>query len=146
MTYLVNTNVAFRLILQSDPQHSLATSALSRLRKRGETVCITAQIMLEFQALATRPLIANGLGMAPAQATLEAKRLEAILPLLPDIPTIYPAWRILADSYGVIGRQVFDARLVAVMQEYGVSHLLTFNAKHFRQFSGIMVVEPKNVK
>lgn len=144
--YLADTNVAARAVLPDDPQHALIREALDRLRERGAVIQVTAQVLVEFHALATRPAAANGLGMTPAEASAEARGIEAIFPLLPETPAVYPLWRALVDSYGIVGRQVYDARLVAVMQAHGVTHLLTMNPAHFRRFAGITVVEPGDVR
>ena len=53
---------------------------------------------------------------------------------------------ILVDTYGVIGRQVYDTRIVAVMHAYNITHLLTVIPTHFRRFANIAVVEPKDVR
>ena len=145
MTYLVDTNVASRRVLPADPHHFVITQAIDLLRHQGDVLYITAQVIIEFHALATRPVEANGLGMAAAQASLEATKIEAIFPLLPEVPAIFPLWRNLVDTFGVIGRQVYDARIVAVMQAHGVTHVLTMNPTHFRRFAGITVVEPQDV-
>lgn len=145
MPYLLDTNVAVRRILPSDPQHQTVTEAIDTLRQQGEILYITAQIIVEFYALATRPIEANGLGMPTALASLEASKLEAIFPLLPEVPSIFSLWRKTVDTYHVIGRQVYDARLVAVMQAHNITHLLTMNSTHFRRITSITVVEPKDV-
>ena len=145
MRYLVDTNVASRRVLPSDPNHRIVLQAIDLLRQQGDVLHITAQNIIEFHALATRPVEANGLGILVVQASLEAGKMEAIFPILPEIPAIFPLWRNLVDTYGVIGRQVYDARLVAVMQAHGITHLLTMNPKHFRRFAEITVVEPKDV-
>ena len=59
----------------------------------------------------------------PPDVRVEAKKIEAIFPLLPEAPSIFPLWRNLVDTYGVIGRQVYDTRLVAVMQAHGLTKL-----------------------
>jgi predicted nucleic acid-binding protein len=87
----------------------------------------------------------NGLGMTPAQADAELRRLEGFFALLPDIPAIYPEWRQLALTVGVSGRQVHDARLAAVMRAHGVTHILTFNPGDFRRYPGITVIHPETV-
>lgn len=71
--------------------------------------------------------------------------MEALFPLAPETPAIYPLWRALVDTYSIIGRQVFDARLVAVMHTHGITHLLTLNPSHFQRFAGITVVDPQTV-
>ena len=48
-----------------------------------------------------------------------------------------------------MGKQVHDARLVAVCHVHGVTHLLTFNRAHFARLagfgSGVVVVDPATV-
>jgi predicted nucleic acid-binding protein len=46
------------------------------------------------------------------------------------------------DTYDVKGRNVFDARLVAVMLTYGITHILTMNRADFQRYAGITVEEP----
>ncbi len=50
---------------------------------------------------------------------------------------------------GIIGKQVHDARLVAVCHVHGVTHLLTFNVGHFVRMAGfgpgLVVVDPTRV-
>jgi predicted nucleic acid-binding protein len=142
VSYLVDTNVILRLILPADSQHALVNTAVNKVRIQGDILYITSQILIEFQAVATRPILANGLGLTSAQASLEAKKLEAIFPLLPETPAIYPQWRTLVDQYTVSGKQVHDTRLVAVMLVHGLTHLLTLNGTDFQRFSTITVVEP----
>ena len=145
MSYLADTNVAVRRVLPADSQYVVVTNAIDKLREQGEIIYITPQVLVEFHALATRPLEANGLGLSVAQASTQTKMIEAVFPLLPEIPAIYPALRSLVDIYEVVGRQVYDARLVAVMQVYGITHLLTMNPTHFRRFTSITVIEPQNI-
>jgi hypothetical protein len=69
--------------------------------------------------------------------------------MLPDTPDIYPLWKTLVSSLGVIGKQVHDARLVAICHVHAVSHVLTFNTKHFKRMAGfgpgIVVVDPTSI-
>jgi len=146
MAYLADTNIVIRRVTTGDPQYPLIGAALTKLDQQGETVYITAQNLVEFQALATRPATANGWGLTTAQASAEAQKIEAIFPLLPETPGIYPLWRNLVDTYAVTGRQVYDARLVAVMQAHGITHLLTLDPTGFRRYSAVItVVEPHAV-
>ena len=145
MIFLADTNVAARRVLTEDLAHAAIKRAVDALFLQGETVAITAQTLVEFQALATRPTEANGLGMSPVEANDQARDMEAIFPLLEETPAVYIHWRTLMERYDVRGRQVYDARLVAVMLAHGVTHILTANAGHFRRFAEITVVEPKDV-
>ena len=145
MVYLADTNVAARWGLTGDPQYSTIRQAILTLQAQSDIVYVTAQVLVEFHALATRPVESNGLGWTAAAARSEARTIEAVFPLLPEVDTIYPLWCALVDAYGIIGRQVYDARLVAVMQAHGISHILTLNGNHFRRFSGVVVVDPHSL-
>ena len=142
MAYLLDTNVVWRRIRKNDPRHADVKSAIDALVEAGEQVYITAQNLVEFRAVATRPESANGLGFTSVEAITAASEIEAMFELLPETPAIYPQWRSLVAQYAVAGRQVHDTRLVAVMLVHGVTHLLTLNGRDFRRFSGITVVEP----
>ena len=142
MAYLLDTNVAWHRVQQSDPRHGDVKLAVDALLLAGEQVHVTAQNLVEFRSIATRPQSANGLGLTPAIASIKAQEIEALFALLPETPAIYPQWRTLVDQYSVCGKQVHDTRLVAVMLVHGITHLLTLNGADFRRFSGITVFEP----
>jgi predicted nucleic acid-binding protein len=80
--------------------------------------------------------------MSTTDASALAATVERVFPLLPETPDIYPQWRRLVDRYDAKGRQVYDARLVAVMMANSVTHLVTMNPTHFRRFTEIRVVDP----
>ncbi|HZO87056.1 MAG TPA: hypothetical protein VFB38_01865 [Chthonomonadaceae bacterium] len=54
MAYLADTNVCARRVLPSDPLYSIVKDAVDALILQGETAYVTAQNLVEFQALATR--------------------------------------------------------------------------------------------
>jgi hypothetical protein len=89
------------------------------------------------------------LGLAVADVEALSGTYEARFPLLAETPDIYPAWKALVQALGVIGKQVHDARLVAVCHVHKVTHLLTFNTGHFARFAtfgpGITIVDPVTV-
>lgn len=149
MAVLVDTSILGRLANRADTSHALAQTAIAALHQRGERLAVTAQNLIEFRNFATRPVAANGLGLAPAVAAGLAATFEAAFPLLDEMAAIYPAWRALADAFGVIGKQVHDARLVAVCHVHGVTHLLTFNVGHFARLAaappGVVILHPANV-
>lgn len=46
----------------------------------------------------------------------------------------------LIEQIAVAGRQVYDANIVATMQAYGISHLLTHNTADFVRFAAMIDV------
>ncbi len=149
MSHLVETPLLLRLANTRDAQFKVAESAVERLRGRGEPLYIAPQNLIEFRNGATRPAEINGLGMTVAEAEAKAELYEAIFTLLPETPDIYPAWKALVKAAGVTGKQVHDARLVAICHVYGVTHILTFNVRHFARLAlfgpGVVVVDPVSI-
>ncbi len=91
----------------------------------------------------------NGLGLPVSTAEAFAADYEATFPLLDETPDIYPAWKDIVTTLGVIGKQVHDARLVAVCHVHAVTHLLTFNVAHFVRMAtfgpGVVIIDPATV-
>ncbi len=146
MAHLLDTNVLVRLANVADSRHAVAAQAVLELHRHGEVLHITPQNLVEFRSMATRPKAVNGLGLPAVDAEAKAAVFEATFPLLPETPDIYPAWKALVGGLGVIGKQVHDARLVAVCHVHAVTHLLTFNVLHFARMAGfgpgVVVVDP----
>jgi predicted nucleic acid-binding protein len=149
VAYLVDTSILGRLANTADADYSVAVTAVLELHRRGETLHLAPQNLIEFRNVATRPVTVNGLGLSAADAEAHAAKFEAVFPLLPETPDIYPTWKSLVHSIVVIGKQVHDVRLVAICHVHGITHLLTFNAAHFARLAGIapgvIVVEPAAV-
>jgi predicted nucleic acid-binding protein len=141
-TYLLDTNIWLRTVQRESPHHTLAVDALAALLVRGDDVYITAQNVIEFWSVATRPAAANGLGWSVQTVREEIERLQAQFPPLDETADVFGHWLSLVTASQVIGRRVHDARLVAVMLTHGITHLLTFNHQDFRQFPMITVVTP----
>ncbi len=145
MDHLADTNVLIRSIDRTHAMQPEAAAALRTLLRSGERVCVTPQNIIEFWNVCTRPADRNGLGLSSSEADREVSELEGILALLPDVPAIYPEWRRLVVAHSVSGVRVHDARIVAAMNVYSISRLLTFNGPDFRRYPGIQVVHPKDV-
>jgi|SRR6185369_3797945 len=124
----------------------VAEAAMVALRQGGESLSIFPQNLIEFWAVATRPLANNGLGLSVAQAELQVNNLKAMFVLLDDRPDIFSAWEGIVSRYQVMGKQAHDARLVAAMMVHQVTHLLTFNTGDFKRFAEITVVSPQDVR
>ena len=149
MAYLVDTSILVRLANRADVQHAIAAQTMLELHDLGDVLHVTPQNLIEFRNVATRPVKNNGLGLSLAAADTHAADFEATLPLLIDTPAIFPQWKSIVQSLGIIGKQVHDARLVAVCHVHGVKKLLTFNAAHFSALAkyapGLTIVDPADI-
>jgi predicted nucleic acid-binding protein len=140
---LVDSNIILRLVQPAHAQYPVAATAIAALRRRKADVCITAQNLVEFWAVATRPLAYNGLGMSPLVAAGELRNLRNLFRLLEGSPGVADAWVKLVSQYLVSGKQAHDAHLVAAMQVYGLRQLLTFNGDDFKRYPGITILHPE---
>jgi predicted nucleic acid-binding protein len=143
---LLDTNVLTRMTDSANPNCAPARRAIQVLPAQGERVAIVPQNLYEFWAVATRkaglpPIGQNGLGMSPDQASLWLGFFQRRFSLLSDQEELFPRWHALVKSRGVRGLKAHDARLVAAMQCYGITQLLTFNADDFKPFS-ITLIDP----
>jgi predicted nucleic acid-binding protein len=149
MAYLIDTSVLVGMANVSDPRQGVASRAVLELHRRGEALHLTPQVLIEFRNVATRPKALNGAGLSVVDTEAHAAAFEARFPLLAESPDIYPAWKAAVGALGVIGKQVHDARLVAVCHAHGLTHLLTFNVAHFARMAGfgpgVVVVDPATV-
>src|SRR5262249_27504778 len=147
--YLLDTNVLLRLANSSDVLHATALGAVGELDRRGESLHVTSQKLIAFPSGATRRPAPKGVWVGSVDVEVETAAYESLFPLLGETRDIYPTWKALVIALGVIGKQVFDARLVAVCHVHSITHLLTFNTAHFTRFStfgpGLIVVDPATV-
>jgi predicted nucleic acid-binding protein len=133
---LLDTNLLTRMTRSHDPQSGVARTAIQTLLGRGEQLIVVPQNLYEFWAVATRPAGAppagrNGLGMTVAQAGHWLRFFRRRFSLLPDRAELSSLWQALVEGHGVTGFRAHDVRLVAAMQSYGITRLLTFNARDF---------------
>ena len=149
MAILVDTSVLGRLANRADISYPIAKYAIAELHRRGEVLHATAQNLIEFRNFATRPVRANGLGLAPSAAHGLQATFEATFPLLDETPEIFPAWKAIVQALGVVGKQVHNARLLAVCHVHAIAHLLTFNVPHFTRMAGfgpgVVVLDPATI-
>ncbi len=149
MKYLVDTNILLRLVQKNTPMHLDTQRAILTLKKQGDFLCIIPQNIIEFWAVATRPLDKNGLGLSITESEEESEKLKKIFIkifiLELDTPQIFTEWESLVIKYQVMGKQVHDARLAAAMVAHNITHLLTFNVEDFKRFSDIVVVDPRSI-
>jgi predicted nucleic acid-binding protein len=145
-TYLADTNLLLRLADPASPHHSIATHALAQLLRQGDEIFLTPQNFIEFWAVATRPLEANGFGWSSERTAKEVADLQARFPLLPDSPEIFTRWLELVKQLPVHGKRVHDARLVAASQAHAMEHLITFNTSDFVAFKSVVsLIDPRSL-
>jgi predicted nucleic acid-binding protein len=138
---LADSNILLRVAQPSHAHHAVALAALDKLLAQNFDLCIVMQNLVEFWAVATRPVASRGLGMSSAIALNEMRKLRSIFYLLDGAVGIADVWTKLVADQLVSGKQAHDAHLAA-MGVYGVQQLLTFNGDDFKRYPGITVLNP----
>jgi predicted nucleic acid-binding protein len=148
MAYLLDTGILLRVADRQDAQHELVSRAVRLLISHQEELVITTQNVAEFCNVATRPVVNNGLGLSPADAIkLLEDDIEPLCAILLETDELYDELKRLVDRYSVTGKQVHDARLVAMMLEWQIENVLTLNDRDFRRYApeGITIVTPTSI-
>ena len=143
---LLDTNLLTRITNSTDPQATVARAAVHTLLGRGEQLIIVPQNLYEFWTVTTRPagpppLGRNGLGMRPSIAAQWIRFFQRRFVPLPDRDDLCSLWLTLVERHGVTGYRAHDVRLVAAMQSYGITQMLTFNGSDFKGLP-ITIIDP----
>ena len=141
MTILLDTNVLMRLSDIDDAKRVLAVEAIDTARTRGAPLHIVPQTIYEFWTAATRTRAANGLGLPAGDVLAAIETYVRKFTFLPDTPDVYPHFIDLMRRYEVAGTNAYDGRLVAAMQTHGLTELMTFNARDFRRYDEVTLIE-----
>jgi predicted nucleic acid-binding protein len=146
MDWLADTSIITRTIHSGNPLQQTAIDTLALLRKRGETLCTLPQNLIEFWAVATRPIASNGLGLTIEDAENEIAKIKFHFILKSEDETIFENWENLVKTYRVSGKTTHDARIVAAMQTHKIENLLTFNVADFKRYSNVInVFAPQDI-
>src|SRR3954470_17583866 len=148
MRYLIDTGILLRIIDEQDPQHELVQNVFERLGRERHDAYITTQNIAELWNVATRPTANNGLNLSPAIISkLFADMIDPLCTVLTEPDILLSEFRRLLLQYNVIGKQVHDARLVAMMLVWQIDNLLTLNDRDFRRYEsgGIKIVTPASL-
>jgi predicted nucleic acid-binding protein len=137
--YLIDTNVLLRSAVSTSARNPAAAGAISSLLAQGDELFLAPQVLTEFWSVATRPAAVNGLGWPVDVVCGEIERLLDQFPLLPETAVVFGEWLRLVTKHKIVGKQVHDTRLVAILNTHQVARLLTFNTGDFKVFGEIAV-------
>ena len=143
--YLLDTNILLRLLDPSSLEHNLVKQAMYTIANSEDIAVLVPQSIIELWAVATRPIVANGLGLSLEKTRLEIDDVLRHYELLRDNEIIFDTWLDLVTTHQVVGKQVHDTRIAAAMMTHGIKYLLTLNGADFKRFTEIEVVHPSEI-
>lgn len=143
--YLLDTNILLRAADISSRNNYVANKAITKIINDGNECVITAQIIIEFWVVATRPIDVNGLGWNTLQTKDYINDLLDNFRLIPETSTIFTTWLQIVTDYDIKGKRTHDIRLLAVMKSHNIRYLLTFNPKDFILIPNITIIHPEDL-
>lgn len=135
---VVDTNV---LLAATDTTRAAHAAAMTFLNEDERRLALTPQIVREYLAVTTRPVEANGFGLAGADAVANVKEFLDDMTLLPEDAVTTAGLMDLIRGRAAAGRQVHDATIVATALAHGADAIVTDNTRHFSRFGDVIVIE-----
>ncbi len=142
MNLLVDTSILVRLSDYSSPVRQICEQAILLGIERGYALFLCAQVLIEYWAVSTRPVDANGLGRSVSLTYEDCVDYMELMPLLNEPPDIAQSWLELVRRYEVKGKEVHDARVVAFALAHNLSHILTLNPADFSRYQEVTAITP----
>ncbi|NET46279.1 type II toxin-antitoxin system VapC family toxin [Okeania sp. SIO2B3] len=143
--YLLDTNILLRASDPTSSNYQLAVDSVFLLLNQNHECLLTAQVLIEFWVVATRPIEVNGLGWTPERTRQQINILISQFALLSENGAIFTYWLELVITHNIRGKRTHDIRLLAVMKSHGINCLLTFNPEDFITIPEIKIVTPQEI-
>ncbi len=137
-TVLLDTSVLISAVDAARPHHIQSQRIMVTL-----PCVLTAQNVREFLVVATRPPMANGLGLTIDQALEDIVAIRRVVRLLPEDKPILPILLELIVLHRLQGRRIHDAAIAAAAIAHKVGRICTLDRQGFAGF-GLEVVSPAN--
>lgn len=140
-TLFLDTNVLVYANVVETPLHSVALQAIATHYQAGADLWISRQIMREFIATLTRPQ--NYANPQPVSTIItRIQDFQQLFNVAEDNADVTAHLLTLLQQIPTGGKQVHDANIVATMQTYGITHILTHNVKDFVRFQPLITIVP----
>ena len=133
----VDTNVLLTATDVSRPHHESARRLIAESAGRGLHLALNGQVLREYLAVATRPVEANGLGLATDDAVANTMAFLRHTAMYEENASTASRLRQLAMDHQLRGKRIHDANIAATMTVNGIRSLVTDNLKDFAAFPGI---------
>lgn len=131
---ILDTNVLLAATDEGRPEHADAVTALNAWPASGTVLYTSGQLLREYLAVASRPVIDNGLGMTQAAAVANVRALRGQLTVLEEGVKVADRLLSLLDAVNCSGKQTHDANVVATMLVGGIDTVVTLNQSDFARF------------
>ena len=146
--FSIDTNILVYAHNTDSEYNERATAFLEKvLNERDEegnfTVCLTAQVLMEFMNVITRQNLEKPLSLQEAiQVTNDY--LDTGIKVINQRETQIRTFLDLLSSV-TTRKKVFDIAIVATLKDHGISGIYTLNVADFKEFDFLEVVNPLEI-
>ncbi len=137
----VDTNILVYSSLPRFPQYEQANRRLSKLLMQKNEIWISRQVIREYLVTMTRPAIVGG-SITPEEALNNVSIFMAVYKVADETSEVTARLLSLLQQVSVVGSQIYDANIVATMQTYNMSRLLTHNTVDFLRYNAFVTLLP----
>lgn len=138
-TIFLDTNILLIATDESRKNHQNARQLFNQLLKMGINIGLSGQVIREYMVVSTRPLKVNGLGLSSGESVHNIGQFKQRSRFLDETHVTSELLQHLVVHYGISGKRIHDANIVATMKCHKINVLLTENPKDFNCFSDISV-------
>jgi len=138
----LDTNVFLAATDRSRDEHSDCTALLSEVDSAGCHLACTPQVLREYLVVATRPVEANGLGLASIDARTNVRKFRNRITVLDESTRVLESLLALVEAHDLKGKRIHDANIVAAMTAHRLHVLVTSNSDDFRHISESTILGP----
>ncbi len=137
----LDTNTLIYATNSAAPLHQVANQFIQTTFAAGIQLTVSTQILREYLATATR-LSTQGVNFPQSDILANLQLFQSRFRVVEDNLQLFSALMGLFQNYSFAGKQVHDANIVATMQIYGITHLLTHNVSDFSRFAALITIVP----
>lgn len=142
---LIDTMVLVKALNKRDKEHEQAQTCLVHLLSSSEDLVVCLQNLVEFWAVATRPIKRKGLGWSTERTFLEIQKIRASFVVLEDPDDWFSTWINMVKAHRLEGKDVHDARIASIMLRNNVHKVVSSDRKGFDPIAEIQRIEMSQV-
>lgn len=145
--YAIDTNIFVYAHNIRATKHKEAKAFIERVMNERDadgklSVCIPAQVLIEFISAVTSQRVEKPLTIAQATSVVK-KYLDSDIDILLQRGTYFQNFIELMEST-TARKRIFDVALAATLKDYGISGIYTANVDDFASFDFLEVINPLN--
>lgn len=138
----IDANVLIAAAGEDHPHWGAASAAVESLPQQNDVIYLFWPVIMAYLRVTTFPgLFANPLDFETAWGNVQALQRLPHVRSLAERDGFADVFQQVAAESRATGRLVHDAHIVALMRQYAVGTIWTYD-RDFRRFDGIRVVEP----